>query len=300
MGYTYTHDPTKLEKRPLMVNYVRPYTLESAVTALENAAAVPLVGGGLTLNRADIPYEVLVDLQDVPELNRIDGLPGGVTVGAGVTLQDVVEYPGIAAPFKAAISRTLPRMSRNNTAVMETLIYSNAPLDWLTLLAAYDVTINMMGFDLELQQFALTETDLVAGSAGHRLTDGLILSVFFPNMHADEAISTAHVAPTPAAPPIVSAAAIVRTEADSDNVLVAFAAVGGASQATTLELLSLGDLSGGPLTAERIAAQAAQVPHVLNPPDDASGSADYRKAMAQVLVGRALEDIANQFTTMQT
>ncbi|MEM6283617.1 MAG: FAD binding domain-containing protein, partial [Chloroflexota bacterium] len=79
--------------------YVRAFTLEEAARALENASAFPLCGGALALGTLDIPYEVIVDVQEVPELNKIIKTPEGVSIGGAVKLQTIVDFPDVPVAF---------------------------------------------------------------------------------------------------------------------------------------------------------------------------------------------------------
>ena len=51
-------------------------------------------------------------------------------------------------------------------------------------------------------------------------------------------------------------------------------------------------LRGGPLTAEAIAAAAAQAAEGTEPPADLNASAEYKRHLARVLCRRALEEAA--------
>lgn len=261
--------------------------------ALENANAFPLSGGALALGVLNIPYKTIVDLQDIPELIRIFEAPNGITIGSGVMLQDVVDSPAVPPIFKRAITRTLPPNIRNNTSVLESLLVPQPPPEWAAALAAYETTVTMLNYDHEYKQFTMAETTLTAGAdAGKSLRDGLMMSLFIPTPHPAEVFGSTHIARTPAGNPIVNVTVAVKINPEDNTVNTAFAALCGVSQKVAVELLSLGDLCGKPLTAESIAAQAAQVPYVLDPPDNYLGSAEYRKTMAATLVRRALDEAA--------
>ncbi len=281
-------------------DYTRPHSIEEAVRALENADAYPLCGGALALGTLKFPYDMIVDLQDIPDLVNIYPVDDGITIGSGVMLQQIVDTPDIPLAFRKALLRTLPPNIRNNTSVLETFMVENTPREWLAVLTAYDATITMMNFEGETVQFSFTESALVAGKeVGRRLRDGLMLSIFVPRMGTGEAIGSAYVARTPADEPIVNAAVAVRQHSDG-TVLGAFAAICGVSQyGDEVELLSMGELYRKPLTEENITMQADQVPHVIDPPSDYLGSAAYRKRMARVLVKRALLDAAEQLNAQQ-
>ncbi|MEL6149774.1 MAG: FAD binding domain-containing protein [Chloroflexota bacterium] len=274
--------------------YVRAFTMEEAVRALENASAFPLSGGALALGMLDVPYEVIVDVQNVPDLNKIIKTPEGVSIGGAVKLQAVVDFPDVPVAFKRAITRTLPENIRNNTSVMETLLVDRPPMEWTAVLTAYDTTVTFMTPDEEQSQFSLTETTLVAGEPGHNLRYGLITNVFIPDVPEGVAIGSAFISRTPASDPIVNAAVTVYMDTATNTVHAAMAAVGGVKSLPPMDMLSLGELYRQPLTPQNIAQVAEAVTHVVKPMSNYLGSAAYRKAMAGVVVRRALEDAAAQ------
>lgn len=275
--------------------YTRPRDIEEAVRALENADAFPLNGGALALGVLDVPYTTIVDLQDIPELNNIFDNPNGVTIGSGVMLQSIVESAVVPGAFKQALTRAIPLNIRNNTSVLESLLVPKPPLEWLAMLAAYDVTITTIDYERAQHQFSMTETSLVVGDMGRSLRHGLMMSIHIPMMTSSDAVGSAYIARTPAGDPIMNVAVAVKIKTGSNTVEGAFAALCGLSEQTPVEVLSLDELYNKPLSTDAISAQATQVPHVLDPPDNYLGSAAYRKAMSETLVRRALEDAAAQF-----
>lgn len=278
-------------------HYFRPNNPTEAAQRLRERHAYPLNGGGMALSGLDIPHETIVDVQDITALNTIYPMDTSIIIGGGVRLQSVLEEEAIPTAFHEALKRTISPNVLNNTSVMETLTIPNPPPEWIAVLAAYDVGITMMLTNGTEETFSFTETTFVAGEfIGRNLTDGLILNLTIPYMQKGEAIGTAHIARTPADEAIINTAVTVKTHPQDGKVLAAFAAMCGVSSEHTVELLSLGDLYNQPLTDETIERQAQQVQHVLQPPDDYRGSSAYRKAMATVLVRRALTAAASQLT----
>lgn len=275
-------------------HYVRPTTLTEALNALASGEAYPLSGGALALGTLDFPHETVVDLQTIPELNTVDTTDQGVVIGSAVKLQTIVDTPQIPATYKRALTRTLPLNIRNNTSVLESLTVDRIPMEWLAVLAAGDVHIKQMTPDSATHELSLTESEIITGAGhGQSLLDGLLLAIVIPNLANNEAIGSAFIARTPAGDPILNAAVRIQRSANN-SVSHATAALCGVCEHHPVELMSLDDIYNKPLTDDSIAAQAAHIPHVLNPPDNYLGSAEYRKAMAAQLIRRSLEDAAAQ------
>ncbi|MBW4438694.1 MAG: FAD binding domain-containing protein [Pleurocapsa minor GSE-CHR-MK-17-07R] len=270
------------------LQYFRPKSLPE-ITSLwaDYPDALLLSGGALTLNALDVPASVVVDVQEVPGLKRVEPHDSGLTVGGAVTLARLLEQPSVPNAFHHALARALSPNVLNNTSVMESLSNRNHPLlaEWLTVLAAHDVGIEVFFPATGAQVMTNFETLLDDPAFG----DAVAISLFIPHLGARQALATAHVARTPADRAIVCAAAFAEIDA-SGMVTAAFVALAGASAHPVLAL-ELDGLIGGPLNSETIAAASAGISGHTDPPDDYLGSAEYRAHMAQVCTARALRDI---------
>lgn len=274
-------------------SYLRPTTLDEAVRLAAQPGTIALAGGGLLLGTLDFPYETVVDLQAVPELNRIDAGDNGVTVGGAVSLQTLVESDSLIPALKRSITRFLPLNQRSNTSVGESLIAPQPLREWLAALVALDVGVELISSDGTHDTYSiaeLTETD-----SEPTLHSGIIASVFIPHLEAVEALGTAFVARTPADDPIVNAAAFVALN-DDHTIANAFVALCGVSAQPVVNVL-MATLVGMPFDAANSASAAKWIATQVNPVDDWRGSADYRREMARVTTQRALLDCLAQLTT---
>ena len=95
-----------------VTGYVRPSTIEEALTCLRRPGAVAL-GGGTRLNATPgAGPAVLVDLQALG-LDRVERHGGDrLVVGAGVTLQALVDDPAVPPVLRDAARRELPSTLR--------------------------------------------------------------------------------------------------------------------------------------------------------------------------------------------
>jgi CO/xanthine dehydrogenase FAD-binding subunit len=276
-------------------SYLRPTTLDEAVRLAAQPGTIALAGGALLLGTLDFPYETVVDLQAVPELNRTEANENGVTVGGALSLQTLVESDSLIPALKRSITRFLPLNQRSNTSVGESLIAPQPLREWLAALVALDVGVELIGSDGTHDTYSiaeLTETD-----SEPTLHSGIIASVFIPHLEDDEALGAAFVARTPADDPIVNAAAFVRLNEDR-TVENAFVALCGAS-AHTVSNIHMATLEGMPFDEANIASAAKWIVTQISPVDDWRGTADYRREMARVTAQRALLDCLAQLNTKE-
>lgn len=272
--------------------YLRPTTLDEAAHQAAQPGAIALAGGGLLLGTLDFPYETVVDLQAVPELNRIEANENGVTVGGALSLQALVESDHITPALKQSITRFLPINQRSGISVGESLIASQPPREWLAALVALDVGIQRIGADGTDDIYSIAE--LVETDSAPTLHSGIIASLFIPHLEAGEALGAAFVARTPADDPIVNAAACVALN-DDGTVESAFVALCGAAAQPVINL-QMATLEGVPFNEANIASAAKWIATQVNPVGDWRGSADYRREMARVTAQRALLDCLAQLS----
>jgi len=251
--------------------YHRPQTIEAALELLNRPQVytMPLAGG--TFLNANLPTEVeeLVDLQSL-HLTQITHVGDTLTLGALVRLQELVELgdssqsePRIFHPITtqaisplALLRQTAllegPNTMRHAATIGGVIVTGDNESELLAamLVCAAEVTI---------QKPAGSQTmplaNLLAAPVVH-LAGGLITSI---SLHLNGQAAHDRVARTPKDRPIVAAVA----RHDGANHWLALCGV-----APTPILLTLDQLDN------------------LTPPSDFRGSADYRLAMARVLVGR--------------
>jgi xanthine dehydrogenase YagS FAD-binding subunit len=92
--------------------YAAPATVEDAVKLLGGPNAVPLAGGTDLLGRAKdyvTSPDRMVYIKDIKELAGISGDPkaGGLTIGAGTRLSDIVHHAGIRESYPALWQATV-------------------------------------------------------------------------------------------------------------------------------------------------------------------------------------------------
>ncbi len=274
--------------------YYRPRSLEEALNYTNEPGSIAIAGGGLLLGGVTLPYESVVDLQDLSELKQIRQSDDGWWIGGAAVLEAVVQQRELPAQMRSAITRTMPLNLRSNVSAAESLVAPQPRDEWLAALAALDAQVEHVGFrkgQLSEQTQRHPVLDFVSAVREHGYPyGGLVIGLHIGAING--LLGTAFVARTPADLPIVSAAAHVELDADQ-RVTAARLIVTGASEAPAV-LIAADSLMGQVLDDETIAAFVRTVPQQVSPVADYRGSVDYRRQMAAVMVKRALQDRQQQ------
>jgi CO/xanthine dehydrogenase FAD-binding subunit len=237
-----------------VTHYARPDSIAEALRLLERPAAVVLAGGTrLNPARPEEPVEV-VDLQALG-LNRIErAAPAALRIGAMVTLQQLAEAPAAPPVVREAARRELPSTLRAQATVGGAVASADAESELLATLLVHRAVLHVAGPPQK------TETITLEGlfAAPSRLRGRIITSITIATDGRSAVARTG------------------RTRADRPIVAVAARVVPGAEP-----LLAASGVAPTPILLE---------PGVeLRPPTDFRGSADYRRALVEILSRRALE-----------
>lgn len=270
--------------------YNRPKTLAETYAYLRSPNSVALAGGALMLSGLELPFSVVVDVQDVAELNRIEHHTSAVFIGGGVSLQTLISQQIIPSELQLAITRTIPINQRYRLSVIEALIHPHAPIEWLAMLAVMSAKVEHTGFRKEglgaqIDKIGVAEFVNTLQQLGFPY-HGLILGLWIPKIAERQCLASAYVARTPSDVPIVNSAICVAFGPD-DYVEQATLALGGVGQ-DPLYVAELTALYGQTLTADHIVRATDYLTHYLQPIDDYRGSAEYRRQMGLVIARRAL------------
>ncbi|MBE2271685.1 MAG: FAD binding domain-containing protein [Anaerolinea sp.] len=269
--------------------YHRPTTLDEAFDLSLEAGSVIIAGGALTLDQLDIAAQTVIDVQAVPELNRLDVDEEGATIGAAVKLEQLLTWDHLPEVFRRALTRALPLNQRNNISILESLHQRSHPLlrEWLAAITAHDIGVQWRTED---QQDWTPISSLF--SHAEEFDKLFLLAVDIPAVPERQALGSAFVARTPADAPIVNAAVYVYLN-DDNEVESMFGALCGAS-AEPVIAFTLDSLIGNPLNAANIASAVKSVAATVEPVGDYLGSIEYRREMARVCVERALTECSEQ------
>jgi putative selenate reductase FAD-binding subunit len=128
----------------MVMDIVRPQTVREAVRAKEAPGAAYL-GGGTWLNSGSAPETaILISLENLG-LGTIEAEPDGCTIGASVTLQQLIDADPVPGAVKAAAKLTASRTLRNMQTIGGELGLCPADSALIPVLLALDAAILLAG-----------------------------------------------------------------------------------------------------------------------------------------------------------
>ncbi len=270
-----------------------PDSLEQALAALAGGGdeVAPLAGGTnllVDLRARRVSHRRLVSLSRVAGLNGIERRDGGVRLGGGTTVSDLVRSPLIAeqAPALAAAARVFGgAMVRNVATVAGNICYGSPAADLVPPLMALDAEVNLSsaggdrtlpldGFFLGVRETARRAEELVT-EIRWPARPGTSVDLFHKiGLRKGDAITVTGVAVSLSAEAGACVRARIALGAVAPVVLRA-----GEAEAT---------LEGAGLTPATIDQAAVQAAAACDPIDDIRASAEYRRHVVEVLTRRLL------------
>jgi aerobic carbon-monoxide dehydrogenase medium subunit len=261
------------------VEYVRPSRLEEAVRLLgAHDGARALAGGQTIVNvmkaRAASP-DVLVDLNAIPELKRIDLAPDGtLTIGAMTTYTEIMDSAEAKArPILGEVCATIADVQVRNRGTIGGNVCSNDPTNHLPPL--------MVTLGAEM---------IVLGQNGERSVpaEEFFLGVYMTAAGPGELLTRIRI---PAGRSDGFAA--VTIGADGTCIVNVAASVNGEAR------VAIGCVDAIPVVLRPASADEAAVREAvraanLDPPSDVHASADYRRHLAEVLAARAVKQASER------
>ena len=273
------------------VAYARPDTVAEALEALASSdGAAPLAGGQSLVNvlkHRVASVELLVDISRLEELRQIArASDGGLEIGACVTYDELDRSDEIRSshPLLAEVAGHIEdQQIRDRGTIGGNCCLSDPTNNLPPLLVALDAT---MVIESASGRREVPAADFFHGYFATAVGEGeLLRSITVPPLAADAGAGYSTVAVGGDSKAIARAAAMVRGNGTIQDARVVLACVsptpmrhGGMEEA----------LRGTPATVDAVRAAAEQIGEDLEPLGDASGSAEYRRAMARVVARRAV------------
>lgn len=275
--------------KPPSFEYVRATTVPEAVSALSTPDAKALAGGQSLvplLNLRLARPATLVDLNGVAGLGELTTTPTTLEVGALARHRALAEQSH--HPLAAQAARWIGhRAIRNRGTIGGSLAHADPAAEWPVVALACDATVTVAGPAGERR---LAVAELLDGPFSTTLEDGeLLIGVTLP------------------VPSRWGFAELARRHGDFALVLAAVAqlidgswrvAVGGVGPGAVRCPDAEAVLDGAPLADERavdgpaLDAAARAAVAGLRPSDDIHASGAYRRHLAEVLVGQALQTVS--------
>jgi aerobic carbon-monoxide dehydrogenase medium subunit len=282
---------------------VRPFNLHQAedlehtLSLLKQFDDVHLMAGGtslmLLMQLGLVEPANVISLRRVRELRGISRTrAGGLEIRALVTHRQA-ELASEVRAYCPALSETFSHVAtiriRNQATVGGNLAHADPAQDPPPMLIA-------LGADVVLRSDAAERVLPV---------EEFFQGYLSTSLQPDEVLTAVRLPPLPAGTRSTYQKFLPRTHDDYATVSVAAAlqlqdglctsvriALGGVAS-VPLRLRQVEDaLRGETLTGDRLAEATAMIPQLVDPPDDARGSADYKRRMARVWTERALRRLA--------
>jgi carbon-monoxide dehydrogenase medium subunit len=275
---------------PSQFDYEAPESLEQAIRMLhENGEDAKILAGGHSLLplmklRLAAPT-LLIDLRKVPGLHGIQRENGSYRIGAMTRHADLQSTPELGVASKAA-SLIADQQVRNRGTIGGSLAHGDPASDLPAVLLASEGEVTAQGPN---GQRTIAAADLFQDLLTTSLAqDEVLTEVHLPVL---EGYGFGYEKFTRRAEDwaMVGVCALVKKGADGscEDVRIGLTHMGStALRATAAE----NALRGGPLDADSIAAAAEQAAEGTQPPTDLNATADYKRHLARVLTGRALEE----------
>jgi aerobic carbon-monoxide dehydrogenase medium subunit len=277
---------------PAKFDYVRPATLDGAVTALaEGGEDAKVIAGGqslLPLLRLRLSYpELLVDIGRLDDLRGITDAGDSLLIGARITHHQLAHDPLIAEHcglLAEAAGTVADPAVRHRGTLGGSLSHADPAGDLPAVALALNATMIARGPGGDRE---IAAADFFVDYLTTALRPGEILtSVRVPKLGADWGYRYEKFHRTAQAWAIVGVAALARR---SDGH-VAEARIGLTNMGPVPVRAAAAEAAAAGAAANRDALHAAgaSADEGSNPPGDLHGAPDYRRHLARVLTGRAL------------
>ena len=277
---------------PAKFDYVRPGTLDEAVTALAGGGDdAKVIAGGqslLPLLRLRLAYpELLVDVGGLAELTGVTDAGDTLVIGARTTHYQIVRDPLVAEHcglLAQAAGTVADPAVRHRGTLGGSLVHADPAGDLPAVALALDATMVARGPGGEREIGAADFfVDYLTSSLA---PDEILTAVRVPKLGPGWGYHYEKFHRTAQAWAIVGVAALVRRS----NGAVAEARIGLTNMGPTPVRASAaeGAAAGADASRDALRAAAAHADEGTNPPGDLHGAPDYRRHLARVLTGRAL------------
>ena len=254
----------------------RPTSVDEAVQLRrELGDGAALYAGGtellLAMKMGVLEYEHLIDVKRIPGLNAIEVKDGALRIGATATHRDIETSPLVAehVPSLSQLERHVANVRvRAAGTLAGNLAFGEPHADPAALLVALGASVALVGGDgrrtLPVEEFVVGayETELAE--------DELIEAVVVPLPHAETRAT--YLKFQVLERPTVGVAAVARN--------------GGAP------MVVVGAVDEKPVRIEGVDDYVEAAREAIDPVDDLSGSAEYKRHLTGVIVRRALEALA--------
>jgi len=281
---------------PAKFDYVRPGSLDEAVTALASGGDdAKVIAGGqslLPLLRLRLAYpELLVDVGGIPGLSGVTDAGDALLIGARTTLYQLMHDP-LVAQHSGLFAQTARLIAdpaiRHRATLGGALAHADPAGDLPAVVLALDATLVVRGPNGERE---ISAADFFVDYLTTTLQpDEILTAIRVPKLGPEWGYRYEKFHRTVQAWATVGVAALVRRS----NGSVAEARIGLTNMGTTPLRATAAESAavGAEASRDALRAVAASADEGTNPPGDLHGAPDYRRHLARVLTARALAGAA--------
>lgn len=277
---------------PAPFQYHRPDSLQDAIALLTRFGdEAKVIAGGQTLlpmlkmRMGDMSH--LIDIGRLPNLSHIEQRGDTVHIGALATHAEIAssEVANTIPLLKECGGGIADKQVRNNGTIGGGLSVADPSGDWPTGLRTLETTVVCTGpngtRNVDLKDF-------IVDSYTTSLLDGeLVTEVQIKVPPANS--GGAYVAFKRAAPAYPTSTAAVQLTMNGETCQAIRMALGASGSTAVVSQEAENSLKGQPLTRENLEKAAAMIVEASNPPVDARGSEEFKRAMLRSLVVEAAE-----------
>ncbi len=275
--------------KPAPFAFVRPQGLQDALEALAADPGAKVLAGGQSLvpllsMRLAAP-STLVDINALPDLDRVHVDETGVRVGALARHAEVLASPDVRRVqplLSLALADVAHATIRNRGTVVGSLVHADAAAELPAVLGVLDgrvTTVSLSG------SRTIRADALYAGPLESTVRhDEIAVEAFFPALARGEGVAFAELARRHGDYALCGVAAVVRVAGDR----VVAARAGYLSVADVPTVVDLAAPLVEEVTDSTLAAAGELALEHLDPADDLHATAVYRAQLVRVLTTRAL------------
>lgn len=271
--------------KPPRFDYAEPSSLDEALAALaQYGPRAQVMAGGQSLaamlNMRLLSPDIVLDISRLPELQQISESVAGIQVGAGVTQQQLLLWPGLAAA-QPLLAQLLPWVGHDQTRTRGTICGSLVHAD-----PSSELPLALALLDGEVTLSSRTGERILNASQFHTglmttalAPDELLTAVRFPKAGGASACAFTEVAERHGDFALVAIGAV----ADANSVRIGIA---GVTDRPTVFTLAWQDES-------ILQQQLHDIASHLDASDDHHASAQYRRALVARLGLRLILEVRN-------
>lgn len=278
--------------KPPKFTYIAPTSLEEVIGQLAADPDAKVISGGQSLMpllamRLARP-SCLVDLRQVPGLDQIELVDGGVRIGARVT-HSTIEHSALLAeqwPILAVAARHIAHPQiRSRGTIGGSVAHADASAEWPSVLLALGADIEVVG---PQGPRTITVDDFFVGPFTSSLLDAeVVVAIRIPQSTRRWAFAEAARKSGDYGLALVAMSARIE-----QGRLVAPRVSVGAAVGTASRLMEVEQALDGAAVTDELPGQAAQAAIAsVQPISDVHGSGDYRRNLVGALVRQAVTDM---------